>query len=154
ATVAFDMQSVMEGSQGSGLQARVHDGVPTFGKTGTHQNIQSWMIQSSTNVTTAVWAGNYTSVFDSDPDFDGSRIAKYDRNLTHSVPGLNNYKYDLFDRGLQNIRYAISKANQASANARYGGDAFPDPDPNLTKTTKHPVPHVAGMSVDQATQAL
>ena len=154
ATVAYDMEAVMDGPQGSGAAARVGDGIQTFGKTGTHQSIQSWMIQSSTNVTTAVWAGNYSAVFEEDPDFDGSKIAQYDKNLSYSVPNLNNYRDDLFNRGLANIRYSLSKANQAAANAKFGGENFPDPDEALVKVTKHPVPNVQGMSVDQATQTL
>ena len=159
-TTAFDMRSVMEGSQGSGAPARVGDGVQTFGKTGTHQNIQSWMIQSSRNVTTAAWVGNYDAVYEGEPDYDGGRLWKYSQNMNGEIGGSTAYQGDLFDERTPNgtqlaqLRYSLSRANQAAANARFGGDNFPDPDPGLIKTTRHPVPNVAGMSVEQATQAL
>jgi len=158
-TVAFDMRSVLEGSQGSGASARVGDGIQTFGKTGTHQGIQSWMIQASRNVTTAAWVGNYTSVPEDAADYNGAYVWKYKDNLNEPGRASNEYMGDLFENSangvqLAQLRYSLSKANQAAANAKFGGDNFPDPDPGLIKTTKHPVPNVAGMSVDQATQAL
>ena len=158
-TTAFDMRSVLEGSQGSGATARVGDGIQTFGKTGTHQNLQSWMIQSSRNVTTAVWVGNYDAVYEGEPDYNGALVWKYRQNINEEGRTSTEYRGDLFDNyanGVQlaQLRYSLSKANQAAANAKFGGDNFPDPDPGLIKTTKHPVPSVAGMSVDQATQTL
>ncbi|RCK58402.1 transglycosylase domain-containing protein [Microbacterium sorbitolivorans] len=158
-TTAYDMRSVMEGSQGSGASARVGDGIQTFGKTGTHQNIQSWMIQSSRNVTTATWVGNFDAVYESDPDYNGALLWQYSKNVNGENGDSKAYQGDLFQtyaNGVQlsQLRYSLSKANQAAANAKFGGDNFPDPDPNLIKTTKHPVPSVAGMSVDQATQTL
>jgi membrane peptidoglycan carboxypeptidase len=159
-TAAYDMRSVMEGSQGSGASARVGDGVQTFGKTGTHQNIQSWMIQSSRNITTAAWVGNYDAVYESEADYNGGLLWQYSQNVNGENGDSKAYQGDLFGTYTPNgaqlaqLRYSLSRANQAAANAKFGGDNFPDPDANLIKTTKHPVPNVAGMSVDQATQTL
>ena len=128
ATTAYTMSRVMEPGQ-TGALANVGDGIPTFGKTGTHENIHTWMIQTSTNVTSAAWIGNATG-------------------------GTLGGQGDMFAAGLQNIRYSLSKALQSAANVKYGGEGFPEPDPNLVKVTRHPVPNVVGMSVDQATQTL
>ncbi|MFK9236816.1 hypothetical protein ACJEKV_25955, partial [Escherichia coli] len=58
ATAAYALQSVMAGG-GTGQSANPRDGTPVMGKTGTHEGYQTWMIESSTNVTTAVWVGNW-----------------------------------------------------------------------------------------------
>ncbi|WP_239539331.1 transglycosylase domain-containing protein [Microbacterium sp. B35-04] len=57
AATAFALQGVMvPGGTGSG--GNPNDGTPMLGKTGTHEQIQTWLVESSTRVTTAVWAGN------------------------------------------------------------------------------------------------
>ncbi|WP_235008131.1 transglycosylase domain-containing protein [Microbacterium timonense] len=54
---AFALQGVMApGGTGSG--GNPHDGTPLLGKTGTHEQLQTWLVESSTRVTTAVWVGN------------------------------------------------------------------------------------------------
>src|SRR5699024_10911600 len=68
-TAAYALQAVMEGGA-TGSRARVGDGVETFGKTGTHEEMQSWMVQTSTNVATAAWVGNWTNVFPDEEDFN------------------------------------------------------------------------------------
>lgn len=128
ATTAYTMSRVMEPGQ-TGSSANVGDGIATFGKTGTHENIQSWMIQTSTNVTTAAWVGNTTG-------------------------GVRGGQGDLFLNGLDGARYQLSRDGQAAANANYGGDPFPEPDNNLTQVIEKDVPNVSGMSVDEATDVL
>ncbi|NHI17565.1 transglycosylase domain-containing protein [Microbacterium excoecariae] len=128
ATTAYDMEAVMEPGM-TGYSANVGDGIATFGKTGTHENIQSWMIQTSTAVTTATWVGNVEG-------------------------GERDGQGDLFNYGLANLRYQISKENQAAANAKYGGEDFPEPDPELLEVEEKNVPDVNGMTVDEATAAL
>ncbi|MGO1545796.1 MAG: transglycosylase domain-containing protein [Microbacterium gubbeenense] len=128
ATTAYTMSRVMEGGQ-TGSGANVGDGIPTFGKTGTHEGIQSWMIQTTSNVTSAAWIGNASG-------------------------GVRNGQGDLFLNGLDGIRYTMSREIQAAANAKYGGEAFPEPDPGLTKVVEKQVPNVSGMSVDEATSVL
>ena len=57
AATAFALQGVMvPGGTGSG--GNPNDGTPLLGKTGTHEQIQTWLVESSTRVTTAVWVGN------------------------------------------------------------------------------------------------
>lgn len=128
ATTAFDMARVMEGGQ-TGSSANVGDGIPTFGKTGTHEFEHTWMIQSSSKVTTAAWLGNATG------------NVKFQGNWEAGMP-------------LTDIRYPLSRENQAAANAKYGGDPFPEPDQELIRVVQKDVPNVAGRSVEEATNIL
>ncbi len=125
-TAAYTLVGVMSGT-GSG--ARIGDGVPVFGKTGIHEYEQTWMDGASTKVATVVWVGNVKG------------HAKLDR-------------YRESGYTLARIRNGIWPKMQGAANAMYGGDAFPQPDPNLTKQVLTTLPSVIGQSVDQAQQTL
>ncbi|MBN9213613.1 MAG: glycosyl transferase family 51 [Microbacterium sp. SCN 70-200] len=125
-TAAYTLVGVMSGT---GVGARIGDGVPVFGKTGIHQYEQTWMDGSSTKVATVVWVGNATGA------------AK-----------LNLYRENGWQ--LSRIRNAIWPAMQGAANAKYGGDNFPDPAAELTKRVLTDLPSVIGMTVDQATTTL
>jgi beta-lactam-binding protein with PASTA domain len=52
------------------------------------------------------------------------------------------------------IRYQVARAVQRVADDVYGGDAFPQPDNNLTRRVTKNVPNVIGQTVDQAQQTL
>jgi len=125
-TAAYTLQGVMTGT-GSGAQ--IGDGVPVFGKTGIHEYLHTWMDGSSTKVATVVWVGN----------------VKGDALLS-----------DHYESGyvLSRIRNSIWPAMQGAANAKFGGDQFPDPDPALTKRQLTDLPSVIGMTIDQAQQTL
>ncbi len=127
-TAAFALQGVMVRG-GTGAQANPFDGTPMLGKTGTNEQRHSWMIESSTNVTTAVMAGNY------DGAVDISRTYAYDRRV-------------------MDIRYPIAQQVQAAANAAYGGDEFPPPAENLIRQVVREVPNVVGQTIDQARATL
>ena len=43
---------------GTGAQGNPRDGTPLIGKTGTAEEFQTWLIESSTKVATAAWVGN------------------------------------------------------------------------------------------------
>lgn len=122
ATAAYALQGVMSGGTGSG--ANPYDGTALIGKTGTHEGLQTWMIESSKTVTTAAWVG--------------------------TVVGEN----DMFGRGLQNIRYTLARDLQRTADALYPAGAFPDPAPNLTKRVLKDLPNVVGMPIAQAQSTL
>jgi len=122
ATAAYALRGVMNGGTGSG--ANPYDGTQLIGKTGTHEGLQTWMIESSTRVTNAAWVG--------------------------TVQGDN----DMFGRGLQNIRYTLAKALQRTADQVFPADNFPDPDPNLTKRVLKELPNVVGQTIDQAQTTL
>ncbi|MDR6200733.1 membrane peptidoglycan carboxypeptidase [Microbacterium sp. SORGH_AS428] len=122
ATAAYALRGVMNGGTGSG--ANPYDGTQLIGKTGTHEGLQTWMIESSTRVTNAAWVG--------------------------TIQGEN----DMFGRGLQNIRYTLAKALQRTADQVFPADNFPDPDPNLTKRVLKELPNVVGQTIDQAQTTL
>ncbi|MFB7893964.1 penicillin-binding protein [Microbacterium sp. NPDC056044] len=128
ATAAYALQGVMA-SGGTGSAGNPGDGTPLLGKTGTHEAWQTWMIESSTKVTTATWAGN--------------------------VEGFGDV-FQTWHQGtrLSDIRYRIGRAVQAAADDAYGGDAFPSPDPNLTKSSQATVPDVNGLTVADAQSRL
>lgn len=128
ATAAYALQTVM-GPGGTGRQANPNDGTPLIGKTGTHDEWSTMMIESSTKVTTAVWAGRW----------EGQE---------------NIYRKSHEGRLLNEMRYPLARAAQAAANAAYGGDPFPPPDNNLTRQVMSSVPNVVGKSVEEATAIL
>ncbi len=128
ATAAFALEGVMNGG-GTGAQGNPFDGTPLIGKTGTHQELQTWLIESSTKVATAVWVGNA----------DG-KLHMF-RNWHNGVQ-------------LSNMRYIIARDIQRTADALYGGDRFPGPDQNLSRQVLTDLPNVIGKSVEEATQIL
>jgi membrane peptidoglycan carboxypeptidase len=127
-TTAYALESVMQGG-GTGSGARTYDGVPIFGKTGIHQFLHTWMIGSSTEVATAVWVGN---------------VKGNERLENHYEAGYR----------LSRIRNSVWPNMQRAANAEYGGQAFPEPDRELTKRTFVNLPNVVGQDVDAATATL
>ncbi|MFG6475111.1 transglycosylase domain-containing protein [Microbacterium sp. P06] len=127
-TAAFALQGVMARG-GTGNQGNPNDGTPLIGKTGTHQELQSWMIESSSNVTTAVWAGNWNGSGD------------ISRNYANG-------------RRLMDIRYPMASEIQREADNLYGGNEFPQPDGNLTRQVLRNVPNVVGQSIEQARSTL
>ncbi|MDW4571532.1 transglycosylase domain-containing protein [Microbacterium sp. M3] len=127
ATAAYALQGVMNG--GTGSQGNPRDGVPLIGKTGTHEELQSWLVESSTKVATATWAGNVQG---------GGDIFKTYYNGSR----------------LSDIRYAITRNVQGAANDAYGGDRFAAPDSELTKQVLTDLPDVIGKTVDEATKIL
>ncbi|MGQ3010999.1 transglycosylase domain-containing protein [Microbacterium aurantiacum] len=128
ATAAFALEGVMNGG-GTGAQGNPFDGTPLIGKTGTHEELQTWLVESSTNVSTAVWAGNIEG--------GGDMF----RNWHNGIQ-------------LSNLRYFIARDVQGAANSLFGGNPFPAPDNNLTRQVLRDLPNVVGQSIDQATATL
>jgi beta-lactam-binding protein with PASTA domain len=52
------------------------------------------------------------------------------------------------------MRYAIAEDVQRVANQLYPGEAFPQPDPNLTRRVTKEVPNVVGQTIEQAQSML
>lgn len=129
ATAAYALQGVMAGG-GTGSRANPFDGTPLIGKTGTHDRWSTMMIESSSKVATAVWAGRW----------DGQ--ADIYRRSSGTGYTLND------------VRYPLAKAAQAAANDVYGGDRFPQPDNSLTRQVLTDVPNVVGMTIEEARSAL
>ncbi|MDY0910755.1 transglycosylase domain-containing protein [Microbacterium sp. CFBP9034] len=127
ATAAYALAGVMNG--GTGQPGNPNDGTPLLGKTGTHEETQTWMIESSTTVTTAAWVGNA----------DGAITL---RNAWHN------------GRALNTLRYALAYDIQKFANQLYPGGQFPAPDSNLSRQVFTDLPDVVGKSVEEATTIL
>ncbi|GAA3913010.1 transglycosylase domain-containing protein [Microbacterium invictum] len=125
-TAAYTLQGVMNGT---GVGARTFDGTPVFGKTGIHQYLHTWMDGASTEVATVVWVGNVVG----------------EKEL---------WRYNASGYQLSRIRNSIWPNMQRAANAKYGGDAFPQPDATLTKRTYVTLPSVIGMDEDRAVATL
>ena len=113
ATTVYALENAMKRYGGN-----PRDGVPIFGKTGTTDDFdQTWLMSSTTAVTTAVWFGNVSG--------------KY--NLTRYPAGINN-------------RHIIAKPINAAANALYPGAAFDRPSAGLVSGTSVAVPDLVGGS--------
>lgn len=128
ATAAFALQGVMNAG-GTGNNANTRDGTPLIGKTGTHESWGTMMIESSTKVTTAIWVGR-------------------------SEGQASILKQSWGGTALNAMRYELAKTMQRAANNIYGGDAFPQPDANLSKQVLTDVPPVIGMDTATATATL
>ncbi|MEV4689188.1 transglycosylase domain-containing protein [Microbacterium sp. LWH3-1.2] len=128
ATAAYALQGVMN-SGGTGTGGNPGDGTPLIGKTGTHEEITTWMVESSTRVATATWVGNVQG---------GGDITKTSYNGNR----------------LNQIRFPITRAIQGVANDIYPGGKFAAPDNELTKVQLTDLPNVVGKSVDEATKLL
>ena len=129
ATAAYALQGVMA-SGGTGARANPFDGTPLIGKTGTHDLWSTMMIESSTKVATAVWAGRSNGNHD---------------NVFNVWTGSHR---------LNEVRYPLAEAAQHAANMAYGGDPFPQPDNNLIRQVRVDVPNVIGQTVEEATATL
>ena len=91
----------------NGYVANPRDGIPHMGKTGTtNSSKQTWVVNSSTTVTSVTWVGNIIGDFP-----------------------MRNYRNAAGSGG--NLRHLISRAIMAYADTIYGGGAFPDPPARL-----------------------
>ncbi len=126
-TAAHVLQNVL--ASGSATPSRTFDGTPLIGKTGIHQQFQTWMIGSSTKVASATWVGNVIGE------------SQLNRLWANGYP-------------LWRMRHAIWPDLQRAANAKYGGDQFPGPDSNLSRRVYADLPSVVGLTVEEATAKL
>jgi len=124
ATAAFALAGVMSG--GTGSASNPGDGVPIIGKTGTTDNSeQTWIITSTTAVTTATWVGN--------------SIGKV---------SMSNYSWN--GTTGSRLRHLVMNGTMAAINAKYGGNAFPEPSAALLTGSSLQVPDVRGMTPEAA----
>ncbi len=124
-TAAYAMAQVM--TSGTGSSSNPRDGTPYIGKTGTANKAQNtWMVGTSTRVSTAVWVGNIQG----------------DQSLRAiSVAGVYG----------GNIRHQIFKPIAQAIDGFYPGTAFPEPDPALMTGTPVIVPdNLIGGTAEQA----
>lgn len=130
-TAAYAMEAVM---RGTGSSSRPRSGTPYFGKTGTNNDaIHTWMVGSSTRVSTAVWAGN----------IDGKQSMR---------------RISIAGRSGGMVRHETFRPIAEAIDAIYPGTAFPGPDPALMKGVQVFVPdgllgttaEVAKAAIEQA----
>jgi len=120
ATAVFALQNAMKGYGGN-----PQDGMPIFGKTGTTDSSnQTWLMSSTTALTTAVWFGNI----------------------------VGNYPISKYPNGINN-RHIVSKPINQAADILYPGGAFDAPSDRLVAGAKVTLPDFVGGTVANA-QAL
>ena len=133
ATAAHALRGVMNAT---GSAARLGDGVPVIGKTGTNESYGTAMATATTQTATFIFSG-----FDRDMNADS--IPWNERKTLERTYGPSGMQ-------LSQIRFPLSRAMQGAANAAYGGDQFPSPDRSLTRTVLRDLPDVVGKSIDEA----
>jgi membrane peptidoglycan carboxypeptidase len=126
-TAAYAMESTM---RATGSASRPSDGTPYIGKTGTtNGSVHTWMVGSSTNISTAVWVGN-----------------------VQGEQALRNIRVEGVQAG--QLRHRIFKPIAETINSFYGGNAFPGPAQALLSGTPVIVPDVLGNTIEQAQSAI
>jgi membrane peptidoglycan carboxypeptidase len=126
-TAAYAMAAVMSGT---GAASNPGDGTPYIGKTGTtDESVHTWMVGTSTEVSTAVWVGN----------IKGKQAMR--NVLVNGTSG-----------GL--LRHRIFRPIALAIDARFPGGGFPAPDPTLLTGTPVEVPNVIGSTLEQAKTAI
>lgn len=128
--MAYAMQRVMSGGTATTSNGNTDPWVPMAGKTGTSDNNEAtWMSGTSTKVATVVGVFN--------------------------ASGHVNLRNTYFDAGqAAQLRHQIWPRIQSVANAKYGGDEFPEPSERALKSVQTEVPNVVGLSLEAAQQAL
>ncbi|GAA2979109.1 membrane peptidoglycan carboxypeptidase [Microbacterium terrae] len=114
AAAAFALQGVMRPG-GTGSLANPGDGAQLIGKTGTHEQIQTWLVSSNTRVTTAVWAGNSRGT--------ANVFRTWHNGMT-----------------LSNLRFVLSRDIQSAVDRVYPGGTFPAPPTELLRRPYVPPP--------------
>ncbi|HET6673024.1 MAG TPA: transglycosylase domain-containing protein [Agromyces sp.] len=130
AATAHAMQGVMDGGTGSTSSGRTDPWVPMIGKTGTTDNAEAtWMSGASTKVATVVGVFNVT--------------------------GHVNLRDTYLDSGEAAVlRHRIWPRVMSVANAKYGGDEFPDVQGSYLNAPQVSVPDVLGLAPEAAQKAL
>lgn len=122
AGVSYAMESVM--TSGTGTASNPGLG-PVIGKTGTSdEDVQTWMVASTTGIASAVWVGNV----------QGSA------SVAHA--------------GHYSTRHAITRGILASGIPEYGAENFPEPPSDALRVENVMVPNVTGMTISEATSTL
>ena len=110
----------------NGYPSNPRNGIPHMGKTGTTDSSkQTWVVNSTSAVTSVVWVGNIRG----------------------------DYKIRNYPNG-GNLRHIISKAIMSQADGVYGGGAFPQPPQRLLTGTGVTIDNVIGQSPETAKSIL
>lgn len=123
AEVAAGALWALQGAMNSYV-ANPRDGIPHMGKTGTtNASKQTWVVNSSTAVTSVTWVGN----------------------INGNYP-IRNYRNAAGSGG--NLRHLISRAIMTHADQIYGGGAFPDPPARLLIGTGITLDNFVGQTLE------
>jgi membrane peptidoglycan carboxypeptidase len=130
AGMAYAMQRVMTGGTATSSYYRTEPKVPMIGKTGTSDNNEAtWMSGASTKAATVVGVYNASGHVNlRNTYFNGTQAAV--------------------------IRHEIWPRIMSVANAKYGGDAFPEPDSTALRVITAPIPDIRGKSMQEAQQLI
>jgi membrane peptidoglycan carboxypeptidase len=110
----------------NGYNANPRDGIPHFGKTGTtNSSKQTWVVSSSSTVTSITWVGNIVGDFP-----------------------MRNYRNSMGSGG--NLRHLISRIIMTHADQIYGGGDFPDPPQSLLIGTGVTLDNFVGQTLENA----
>ena len=121
AAAVYALQGAM-----NGYVANPRDGIPHMGKTGTtNSSKQTWVVNSSSAVTSITWVGNIIGDFP-----------------------MRNYRNALGSGG--NLRHLISRAIMTHADQIYGGGAFPAPPARLLTGTGVTLDNFVGQTLENA----
>jgi membrane peptidoglycan carboxypeptidase len=121
AAAVYALQGAM-----NGYGANPRDGIPHMGKTGTtNSSKQTWVVNSSSAVTSITWVGNIIGDFP-----------------------MRNYRNSMGSGGT--LRHSISKAIMLHADSIYGGEAFPSPPARLLTGTGVTLDNFIGQTPENA----
>ena len=133
AGVAYALQYAV--TNGLARHASSALGVPHLAKTGTTDDVvDNWTVGASTRVSTATWVGNAGPV--QFPDGTWSRVSTQPFG------------------GLMYADQTIWPAMMNMADAKYGGEAFPEPSSAATRVTMVAVPDLKGQTFEEASATL
>ncbi|MDJ0338171.1 transglycosylase domain-containing protein [Cryobacterium sp. PH31-O1] len=130
AGMQYAMQTVMTNGTARSSNAATSPRPPMIGKTGTTDSAKdTWMSGATTQVATVVGVVNV-----------GGSNWKNQRS----------YKSRLFGKDASTARHRIWPLVMSAANAKYGGDDFPEASSNVINAVAVPVPDVRGKSMAEA----
>ncbi|BDZ65688.1 PASTA domain-containing protein [Agromyces mangrovi Wang et al. 2018] len=133
AAMQYAMQETFTGD-GTAVASNTYSGVPHIGKTGTTDDSKdTWMNGASTKVATAVWVGHVTAPA-------GRQVA------------LRNIYWD--SGPAATARHRMWKDIMTVADAKYGGEAFPEANAEFFKQVLIDIPQVIGLTPEAAQAAL
>ncbi|WP_167044587.1 transglycosylase domain-containing protein [Salinibacterium sp. ZJ454] len=113
-------------TEGTATMARVGDGTPIFGKTGSTDSYnQTWLAAATSTVASATWIGNV--------------VGEQRLNKTN-IGGQTG----------SNIRFRIGKELYSVFNDMRPGENWPEPKANYLSGNNSPVPDVTGQTLEQA----
>jgi membrane peptidoglycan carboxypeptidase len=142
---SYALRAVMQSGTASG--DNTPDGIYEFGKTGTTDgNANTWMIGTTSKVTTAVWVGNITGYQDLRQTSLGYCPAGYGTKAAVQRHCL----WKGIQTAVNKVYGGATSWPQPESKYLYGGSSFAAPNSTATGT----VPNVQGMSKSAAEQAL